>query len=139
MQLSHLKTSGGRNKNRKTVKKTGKVSWIKFVTNHYYQHSKKNKKWTFKDSLKQSKKIWGKSQKNNIKKGGASPEDSPPVEPSPSLEPSPPAEPSPPSDTSFPDEPSAEPSPESPPAVPSLEPSNQVLNGGKKKKSRSKR
>jgi len=56
---------GGRNKNKnkKSVKKTTKPSWIKFVTNHYRQHSKKNKKWTFKDSLKIAKKEWRKSKK----------------------------------------------------------------------------
>jgi hypothetical protein len=64
MPLSKSKTMGGRNKNKKrTVKKTTKPSWIKFVTNHYRQHSKKNKKWTFKDSLKTAKKDWGKSKK----------------------------------------------------------------------------
>jgi hypothetical protein len=70
MPLSYSKTIGGRNRKRKSVKKTGKVSWINFVTKHYYQQSKKNKNWTFKDSLKQSKKLWRKPQKNDMKKGG---------------------------------------------------------------------
>ena len=122
MPSSQLKTIGGRNKNRKTVKKTGKVSWIKFVTNHYYQQSKKNKKWTFKDSLKQCKKIRGKSQKNNIKKGGESNDLNSELQVEPSNK-----------------SPPAEPSNESPPVEPSNESSTQVNLTGGKKKNRTKR
>ena len=47
-----------RKKGRKSVKASNKPSWIKFVTKFHKEQSKKNKNWTFKDSLKNAKKYW---------------------------------------------------------------------------------
>jgi len=50
-------------KGRKTAKVSNKPNWIKFVTKFHKEQSKKNKNWTFKDSLKNAKKLWEKEKK----------------------------------------------------------------------------
>jgi len=49
-----------RKKNRKTTKKQ---NWISFVTQFHKQQTKKNKNWSFKDSMKHAKKHWKKEKK----------------------------------------------------------------------------
>jgi len=50
-------------KSRKNAKKQNKPNWITFVTNYHKQQTKKNKNWSFKNSLKNAKKYWKKEKK----------------------------------------------------------------------------
>jgi len=57
-----------RKKGAKTYK-MNKPNWVKFVTKYHREQTGKNKNWTFKESLKNAKKMW-KNEKKKYRGGG---------------------------------------------------------------------